>query len=258
MTPITRIRQVRCFDDPINEALHLIWDVIAETIAPAAILDVFRNPGAALSHAQCLQRIHAEEREMESQFWAFIEADFLPELSEDWLFAEYLVRHGPAFTGTMYATRGQNIEHGPLFQYSDMAGGWFFIWRKDCCPPRVAYHGAPDPCNQIPEQLAGKGLSSQLFPGQPSDISFAIRYPFGLHLFFSRHYGDDPSTRICGVPAGQIQVTTRKEIISWVRRQPRKFQALLKSRIPSAGSLLSSAFTNSTDTSDQSWPRLGS
>lgn len=247
--PVTRIRQIRCFDGPIHDVLHAIWDVIAEAIAPAAVLDVFRNPDATLSHAQCLQRIHAEESEMDSRFWAFMEHDFLPELEEDWLFAEYLVRHGPAFTGVMYATRGKDISSGPLFQYSDMAGGWFFLWRKDVMPARIAYHGHPDPCNQLPEQLAGKGLASQIFPGQPADDSFAIRYPFGVHLFFSRHYNEPPATPICGVPAGRIQATTRQEIARWFCRQPRKFHRLFLQRFPSGVSPWFFESINSIDTS---------
>lgn len=232
-----RLRQIRYTDGPIHDVLHALWDAIAEYAKDRITLAPFQNPGMKLSHADCLSRIHTEESEMLGDSYMFAEHDFLPELSKDWLFEARNALGGPyVMVGCMYGNRGNDLSN-KLLQTPDCAGGWYYrIWKKDC-PLQLPWHAGYDPANAVPHFIADKGGNYHLHYGSTNyPNSLAIHYFFGVHLFFSRHYNDDPAGPPIpgiGVTPARIQDRTKTDIASWFLRQPRKFQRLVVSRFPS-------------------------
>jgi hypothetical protein len=59
---------------------------------------------------------------------------------------------------------------------------------------------------------------------------YGIDYDFGTHLFWSRHYNDDPLLVIGGFKLKEIHAGVDKFITTWIQRQPLRFREILLSR----------------------------
>jgi hypothetical protein len=231
-TPLLTVRLIRCFEGPRHERLYKIWDAIAEYIAPEANVRWYANPDVALRHAQCFDRMWQEELEFDNRYVLFTEADFLPDLAvglENWTGTTLLK---DAAVGTLYCTRSE--KSWKAMQHRDRCGGWFLLMDKERIPREISFEGEPDPCNQMRSYLRRYGHTIVLRNGyDPYPVHWGMEYPFGTHLFWSRHYNDNPGRRISGFPLRNILGKVDKRISQWIVEQPEDFQALLVERFGS-------------------------
>lgn len=229
--PILTIRLIRAFEGPIHDELYRIWDAVAEYMAPDINVRVFANPGGKLSHAEAFQAIWAEEREFDNDFLCLTEFDFLPNLARrdgDWLGVR-LANKYPAW-GCQYASRGADARNGMRF-HRKLAGGWFLVLNKARVPPFLYFDGNPDPCNELPFQLDNHDCLMYLERGKDAWPRHpGISYSYGDHLFWSRHYNDDPETVVSGMKMGTVQMLVREEIARWLKKQPARFRQIYRER----------------------------
>jgi hypothetical protein len=244
------INLIRAFDGPRHSRLEAIWDTIAEYHQAVVKLRVFNNPQYRLSHAECFQKIWDEQEvRRPNRFCIFTEYDFLPNLrAPNWVGVSTLLNEDAVMLGCRYATRHPLTKK--LVRPGRRAGGWFLALDKEHVPLDLEFDGDPDPCNQLPDQITATGKKVLLFPGTDAyPRHYGIIYPHGTHLFWSRHYHDDPDRIISGVRMGTVQQKIDRAVTEWIRRQPLEFAALLKKRAPWVLSGSFSEYTAITDTS---------
>lgn len=243
--PDTAVRLIRCFEGPRHDRLHALWDCIAEYVSPFAYVRVLDNPGAKLSHAQCLQRAWAEELEYVNPFVVFTEYDFLPNLHTlEWLGGHVWDQYPLA--AVMYSTRDPNTRRA--VQYHDAAGAWWVAIDKRRCGPALTFEGRPDPCNQLLDQVDGAVLfmgndAMRLYPPH-----YGLAYPWGEHLFWGRHLHDPPGLRIGGFKLGHIHLLHDEALRRWYHTTPVRYRQIVQQRCPSLHSGLCSACTDAPGT----------
>jgi hypothetical protein len=230
------IRLIRAFDGPRHQRLRRIWQAIAEYIAPEANVRWFVNE-RRLRHAECFDKMWHEEQEFDNRIVLFTEEDFLPDLAVglfNWMGISTFKTDEQAAVATMYCTRCP--KNRSVLQAGDKAGGWFICIDKDVFPgpAHISFEGAPDPANQLRPHLRHFGKTISLVPGSDGyPHHYGMEYPYGTHLFWSRHYHDDPNLRISGFKLGAIQAKVDWRITQWIHEQPSEFQELLVKRFGS-------------------------
>ena len=227
-TPVA-VRLIRCFPDKGPHArLYAIWDTLAEYLQDLLTVRWFANPSAGLRHGQCLNAIWQEEREFDNRYVVFTEHDFLPNLSANDLFA--LKNFGNKFDAVCatYVTRGTN---GMPKLFPSLGGGWWCALDKHSVPKILNFDNQPDPANEIPLQLHHRDCKVRMYRGRAR--GFFQDYPFGTHLFWSRHYLDNPETDLnCGgLTVGALVSQVDGEISRWLTASPKDFQAVFAKRI---------------------------
>lgn len=234
--PNLTIRLIRIFDGPRHQRLRNIWTAIAEYIQDDANVRWYVND-KNLSHGQAYDAMWREEQEFDNRVVLFTEEDFLPDLAvgiENWTGITSFKREDQAAAGVMYCTRCTK-SHG-IFQQGDVAGGWFICIDKDLFPgpQHISFLGNPDPANQLRPHLKHFGKTIALVPGDDGHpYHYGVEYPYGTHLFWSRHYHDDPNIRVSGFRLGAIQKKVDWRISAWIAEQPADFQQLLVERFGS-------------------------
>jgi hypothetical protein len=230
------IRLIRAFDGPRHQRLRDIWTAIAEYIAPHISVRWYANE-KGLRHAQAFDVMWREEEEFNNQIVLFTEEDFLPDLTmgrRNWTGLSSFQDEKQAAAGVMYCTRSPKSRE--VLQYGDKAGGWFICIDKTKFPgPRhFSFEGTPDPANQLRPHLRDFGWTVSLLAGNDGyPHHFGMEYPYGTHLFWSRHYHDDPNIRVSGFKLGDIQWKVDWRIPQWIAEQPEEFQKLLVGRFGS-------------------------
>lgn len=234
--PNFAIRLIRAFDGPRHRRLRDIWTAIAEYVKEDAVVRWFAND-KGLRHAQCFDVMWREEQEFDNDAVLFTEEDFLPDLAigiQNWSGISSFKRDDQAAAATMYCTR--STKSRDLFQHGDQAGGWYISINKFAFPgpAHISFEGEPDPANQLRQHLKKFGKTVSLVPGNDAyPHHYGVEYPYGTHLFWSRHYHDDPHLRICGFRLGDIQRKVDWRISQWILEQPQEFQTLLVERFGS-------------------------
>jgi hypothetical protein len=224
------VRIARAFSGPRHSRLELIWDCVAEYLQDRMVLDVTDNQVRKLSHAQIFQRMWEEEKDCPNRYVLFTEFDFLPDVDRALPLALLNVasRYKDsqyAAVGVQYATR--HPETRVLRRHDGLAGGWWILIDKERAPRELLFAGTPDPGNQLPDQMP-----MILERGEDSwPFHFGIDYPFGTHLFWSRHYHDDPNMEVAGVLLGEMQQRHDNAVAMWLAAQPTDFRKLYMSRI---------------------------
>lgn len=234
--PHLAIRLIRAFDGTRHQRLRDIWTAIAEYVQEDAVVRWFHN-SRGLRHAQAFDVIWREEQEFDNRAVLLTEEDFLPDLElgiAHWSGVSSFQRPDQAAAGVMYCTRSPKSRD--LLQYQDKAGGWFICIDKEDFPgpDRISFEGEPDPANQLRAHLRHFGKTISLVPGSDGyPHHYGVEYPYGTHLFWSRHYHDDPALRISGFPLGDIQRRVDWRVSQWILEQPEDFQELLIARFGS-------------------------
>jgi hypothetical protein len=227
---VLTIRLIRCFDGWRNERLHALWDGIAE-YERAVRVKWFPNPDARLRHAQCFNEMWAAEQSCANRYVVFTEADWLPKLIlpvDGWTAKTFL---GPSdcMVGCNYVTRDAGTKR--LRHYQASAGGWFFCIDKRRAAPILDFEGDPDPGNEIPDQLEEYGCEGLFVDGEDCYPNhYGVEWPWGTHLFWTRHLHDDPARRISGFSMREVQVGHDRAVDEWLERQPDEYKQVLRHR----------------------------
>ncbi len=235
--PQFTVRLIRAFDGPRHQRLRDIWTAIAEYIRDVAVVRWYSNT-TGRRHAECFDAMWQEEQEFDNRLVLFCEEDFLPDLDvgvENWSGLTTFKREEQAAVGVMYCTRSPKSYD--MFQHADTPGGWFISIDKDTFPgpAHISFEGEPDPANQLRAHLRHFGRLISLVPGDDGyPHHYGVEYPYGTHLFWSRHYHDDPNLRISGFKLGDIQRKVDWRISQWILEQPQDFQKLLVERYGSS------------------------
>lgn len=235
--PAFSIRLIRAFDGPRHKRLRDIWTAIAEYIKEDAIVRWYCND-KGYSHAQCFDKMWHEEQEFDNRLVLFTEEDFLPDLEvpiEKWCGLTSFRTDEQAAVAVNYCTR--NSRSLGIVHREGMAGGWFICIDKDAFPgpQHISFQGDPDPGNQLQDHLRHFGKTILLVPGKDGyPHHYGVEYPYGTHLFWSRHYHDDPTLRVSGFNLGEIQRKVDWRISAWIFEQPQAFQRLLAERFGSS------------------------
>ena len=224
------VHLVRAFEGPRHDTLYKIWDAVAEFCA-AEIRVLWYANSKGLCHADCLNRIWVEGQDRESTRMILTEADFLPNLinTDRWLQAPLDNDRNVAFAGAQYFTRAAGTRK--LVYRSGLPGAWFLSFDKRRCPKSLNFHGRPDPANDLPGQFPDDDTKMLLIKALDEYPRFlSVSYPFGTHLFWSRHLNDDPRGRVSGFSVHEIQTKHDRRVRKWLHDQPAKFRRLFKDR----------------------------
>lgn len=210
----TRIIRVP-FSGPRHDRLNAIWDHLAAT--KAVDLEWFDNTCAGLSHAESFAEIWEEELYHPSRYLLLTEHDFLPALDNpDWIPLNRLCNDDLAFVACQYHTRNPH-DLTKLDVHPDKAGGWFLLIDKQKFTDLPAFAGTPDPCNQLPEQV--KGNCHLEPPADDYPDHYGASYPFGTHLFWSRHLHDLPGDqRVAGVRMADMRAAHDRAVSAYIAR----------------------------------------
>lgn len=246
---IATIRLIRAFEGPRHDRLEKIWDAVAEYLPKSINVRVFSNVNGKLSHAECLQRMWREEEEFDNRYVVFTEFDFLPRLHDrDFLGLQHFGRKSKvAGWGAHYATRDHRTRR--IREVDNMLGGWFFVLDKSRCPKDLCFYGKPDPANQLPEQIS-RHRDNEFYLVSGEDAyprMYGLDYHFGSHLFWSRHYNDDPRMRISGFPLGDILQSVDQEIDRWLKTAPKRYRSIFVHRFGSDALESCSAYIKDED-----------
>ncbi len=218
------VRMARPFDGPRHDRLSAIWDVIAEYAHHEIKLIVTPNQEPRLSHAEVFQKMWREDLECDNRFLLLTEQDFLPDLADDWLPLRMLDALDVDALGVERLTR--HPETLGLSVHPGQAGGWWLLIDKHRAPAELDFAAGDDPCNELPLQMKMEFVNGiDCYP-----FHFGVEYLTGIHFFWSRHYHDDPSRIVAGVPMGMMQRKLDDGISEWIKSQPQGFQRLLETR----------------------------
>lgn len=231
--PHVGVHIISAFSGPRHSTLEFLWDVTAEFHKEDMRLNVFRNPGAKLSHADCYREMWKQALAAPERFALFTEFDLLPKIC-GFLPTGLLTADKPIAVAE-YVTRnpstGRLIHHG-------IPGGWYVLIdkthvRDPARPPIFAPGGAfNDPCNILESCLQRDYQKSVTYLNQADAMPrhYGTLMHTGEHLFWSRHYNDPPTGIVAGFPLSDILPKVDKAIVDWVKSTPTAFQTLLLRR----------------------------
>lgn len=225
------IRIAKPFQGPRHDRLYAIWEAIAEYWQDFLRVGFSLNPDARWSHAQMYNKMWAEEIQQPEEYVILTEHDFLPNLrSPEWyefpedVFEQLDDCHDQLFAALAceYATRNPATAR---LKFRDMAAGWWILLCKERFNDLIDFTGCPDPANQLEESVGG------VYTCQGEDAypeHYGIEYPYGEHLFWSRHLHDDPRRVVSGFSLGDIQLKHDAAVRRYVEEAPEEFQEILK------------------------------
>lgn len=197
------VNVIRAFEGPRHQQLELLWRWYANMHANQMKLCVFDNTKLQLSHATAYERMWEQESRRDARYTIFTEFDFLP--GPDFL----KVRPDTAIAA-QYVVRDPTTKDLRKFSFP---GAWFVMIDKDTVQRPNFSCGGPfnDPCNQLDATLLD---TTDCYPRhygvQVADV--------GEHLFWSRHYNDDPDSRPAGFHLRPILEGVDRAIKDWLSR----------------------------------------
>jgi hypothetical protein len=231
--PDLSVRIAKPFGGFRNERLYAIWETVAEFWKDHLRLGLTPNVGARWSHAQMFNKMWREELQQPEPYVLLTEADFLPNLDEPWwysnpeaIFKTLDAKHGQVFAALAceYCTRDPRTR---ALKRRDLPGGWWVLIDKNRFNDTIDFHGVPDPCNQLEAAIGGVYLceGADAYPDH-----YGIWYPYGEHLFWSRHLHDNPDRRVSGFKLGDIQSAHDRTVEGFLRGAPEGFREIFESR----------------------------
>lgn len=221
------VHMIDVFQGPRHTRLRQLWEAIFEHEQEWVVPRIFHNT-EGLSHAACYERMWRVP--ITSDLRLFTEFDFLPDLRRrqgGWTGVEYIKHHQAL--ALPYQTRHPQTKH--LVRHRGKAAAWFVLLRPARIDCDLRFEGTPDPCNQLGDFIDVRVMP----PGNDCwPIHFGIQYPFGVHLFWSRHLHDPPNRIVSGCNLGEIQRKHDYAVTRWIGEQPLSYQDLLKEKYPDA------------------------
>ena len=227
--PGINVNLIRAFSGPRHDRLERVWDVILEHQKHLVTGHIFANPGAHMSHAQCLNALWEEELKRPEPFALLTEYDFLPNLPL-WLPTIHLAGNSPILAAE-YITRDPKTRR---LLHHDIPGAWYILIDKTRIGA-LDFSGAGDfndPANGLVAYVTREYNSSILLLNHEDCYPrhYGARLMTGEHLFFSRHLHDDPHQSVAGLHLGDIQRKHDWAVEDWIRNAPLSFRRLFKKR----------------------------
>lgn len=205
--PIINVNIIRIFEGPRHDKLEAIWRWYTCLHSNQMTLHVFDNTHLRLPHDRAYERMWVQEENRPEQFTIFTEFDFLPG-------ADFLNVRPASILAAEYCTRDPSDHR---LQRRGIPGAWFVTVDKNAIKYRPDFRsGGPfnDPCNEIDAELLD---TQDCYPDHYGvEVAFvevalnAIgrhtteRFHIGTHLFWSRHYNDDPNLTVGEFPLRPI------------------------------------------------------
>lgn len=207
------VNLIRAFTGPRHARCEAVWQKFAREHKASINLHIFNNPDARRPHGECLQEMWEREQKRDEFRCIFTEFDFLPnEGLAHWPFTHFSLI--TPVEAAAYCTRDPGTLE--LLQHK-LPGAWCVRISKALLhePRRLDLTaGGPfnDPCGRLAESLGDQVL--RLLPQlDRRPVSYGtVTRGGGTHLFFSRHYNDDPSLRPAGFSLGDILAGVDREL----------------------------------------------
>ncbi len=234
MSNKTSVHIIRAFAGPRHSKLEFIWDCIAESEQDAVVLDVFSNPGAKLSHAECYKKMWEQALGAPGRYALLTKFDFLPDLGR-WLPLRRLTARQPVIVAE-YVTRDPDtralIPHG-------MPGARYILAdKKHVGSSHLPLDFAPcgkfnDPANGLDDALVRDYGVRPLYLIQADcmPLHWGTRMLTGEHLFWSRHLHDDPMRHVAGFHLGDIQRRHDIAVNRWCANAPDRLRRIMTNRL---------------------------
>lgn len=263
---------IRAFEGPLHSRLEKIWGRIAAKYKDVMNLYVFDNIGAKRRHAQCLAKMVEEEFKRPELVTIFTEFDFLPEdgffdtSDADVAAVEYGTRNPPGGQNNPLAPGPQadgssgQFTTIPVFTGHGIPGAWFVrIWKPCIFRGLNGFRAIPesrDRLNMLRDGLAGergkfRDPANELFESlqrapaiqrrllESEDCypdTYGVRTPErGVHLFWSRHYNDQPTSTVAGFGLAPILRGVKRYIARYEKALDRCDGALPPARLLAPG-----------------------
>jgi hypothetical protein len=205
--PTTAVHLIRAFDGPLHERCERIWRRFHASRADEFDLVIHENRQGRVDHPEMLNHLWYAHYTDPHRYLIFSELDFLPHPTK---FLRPLTR----LNATTPVSAAESVTRDPETQQLVRHGKtapWYLAALKSACPRSLNFIGHPDTANDI-----GLQVKADLLPcddGRPRH--WGVNLPTGTHLFFSRHWGDDRTSRIAGLPLCDIMAGVERQITSY-------------------------------------------
>jgi hypothetical protein len=193
---------IDAFEGPRHDRLKAIWKEYARQHAAQMCLRIFPNIDGRLSHGECLEKIWKKAKADPTDRVIITEFDFLPapEMVQ-WPWQELTLRE-PVHAAE-YCTRDARTKQMHLH---GIPGAWFIRISKPLLNGHLLYMPGGkfnDPCNLLSLALRESTASRQHVRLLETVECYPRHYGVrvlgaGEHLFWSRHYNDNPAARPAG------------------------------------------------------------
>ncbi len=209
--PRVNVNLIRAFEGPIHERLERIWERLAANYKDYFTLRVFENTGAALRHAEALEEIWKEETKRPEEVAIFTEFDFLPTRGFEWVVDPNCHYSGAMVEAAPYVVRDATTLKQSIVP--ETAGAWYLCFVKswlmgNCHDMSGTIRNGlrdggkfNDPAGSLVRTLQEReSVQVKLLESEdcyPDHYGCWVRNR-GVHLFWSRHYNDQPYTTVAG------------------------------------------------------------
>lgn len=210
------VNLIRIFEGPRHQKLELLWKYYALTHADRMNLHVFDNTELRLPHDRAYARMWQLEARRPEKHTIFTEFDFLP--GPDFL------RYLPTdMWAAQYVTRDP---HTKALRKHPFPGAWYVAINKDAqefAPDFRSGGQFNDPANLLDcetldtEDCYPRHYGVKVFTEAFTREDGLVRFDFGEHLFWSRHYNDSPNSMPAGFHLRPILEGVDAAIDSWIK-----------------------------------------
>jgi hypothetical protein len=194
--PTTAVHLIRAFDGPLHERCERAWRRFHAVNRDNFDLIIHENRHQRVDHPEMLNLLWYEHHADPYRYLVFSELDFLPHPTK---FLRPLSRLNATTPVSAAESVTRDAETQQLVRHGKTAP-WYMSFLKSACPRSLNFIGHPDTANDI-----GLQVKADLLPcddGRPAH--YGVTLPTGVHAFFSRHWGDDRTLRVAGLPLCDI------------------------------------------------------
>lgn len=196
---------IRAFEGPRHTRLEAIWQKFAALHKDQINLNIFENKGAVRRHDECLEEIWGAEKGLPESRAIITEFDFLPAPS----FVQWPTQNHGQLTLGEPIQAAEYCVRDPVskkLRFCEIPGAWFIRISKALIRASAMVSFASggtfnDPANQLDKFLRDTtGQRVRLLQSEdcyPRHLGVRV-CGAGEHLFWARHYNDNP----LGIAAG--------------------------------------------------------
>jgi hypothetical protein len=214
------VAMIDIFEGPLHTKLRNIWRAFARWCDFPLYL--IPNPGHVRPDvflSEVWRKASRQAREDGKKYLVLTEHDVLPCPTR---FPK--LPHTEAY-GAICAEHAQRDKERGLYG-TVRPGQWYMAFDLekvaggvDFRAPKSEYH---DPGNDLEGYLLVQyGVHTRLLCSN-DDLHYGCTFLGGHHLFWSRHYNDDPASVVCGFKVGDILKAVNTHIELWLRDAPKK------------------------------------
>ena len=187
MNKDTIVLYTRAYEGPIHQLCYNAWRKVSQHPPTAARARVVEVPNkAGLDHYQMLASMWEAARASGERYVILTEADFLPDLTMDWIQAA-IHEMGECVALTPRHCEWMGTSWEPI-QTGTGCGASFILFDTSQLPVDFTPEWRHE--NHDPGVMLNRQIHVARVTGQ--DVHFSMRYAFGTHLFWSRVYNEEP------------------------------------------------------------------